>query len=71
MFLDRSTLEKRHPGVSLAGIPDEGAITMAVRVVDIAKATAVLGGRAAVKQANVVKVAPAEANGVILEFLQA
>ena len=71
VFLDRATLEKRHPGVALAGIPDEGAITMAVRVANVAKATEVLGGRAAVKQSSVVKVAPAEANGVILEFLQA
>jgi Glyoxalase-like domain len=71
VFLDRATLEKRHAGVSLAGIPAEGAITIAVKVADLAQAAKAVGSRAAVSDAGVVKVAPAEANGVILEFSQA
>jgi len=68
IFLDRATLEKRHPGVSLTGIPDEGAITMAVVVKDISKAKAAIGANCAVADTNVVKVAPSDANGVILEL---
>lgn len=68
VFLDRATLEKRHPGVSLAGIPDEGAITIALRVGDVGAAAKAVGARAAVKTHDVVKIAPSEANGVILEF---
>lgn len=68
VFLDRATLERRHPGVPLAGIPDEGAVTLSVAVADIAKAKAALGARSAVATDRVAKVAPADANGVILEF---
>ena len=68
VFLDRANLERRHPGVSLAGIPEEGAITIAVRVADAGAAAKAVGPRAIVKAPGVVKVAPAEANGVILEF---
>lgn len=70
VFLDRATLEKRHPGVSLAGIPDEGAITIALTVADAKSAAAAVGAKAAVKSPKVVKVAPAEANGVILELAE-
>ena len=68
IFLDRTALERRHQGVSLAGIPDEGAVTIAVRVADAGAAAKAVGPRAVVKTPGVVKVAPAEANGVILEF---
>ena len=68
VFLDRAALERRHPGVSLAGIPAEGAITIALRVRDAAAAAKAVGPRAVVKAPGVVKVAPADANGVILEF---
>ncbi len=68
VFLDRTTLEKRHPGVSLAGVPDEGAITISVVVSDLARAKAAVGAKLAVATANSVKVAPVEANGVILEL---
>ena len=70
VFLDRATLEKRHPGVSLAAIPDEGAITISLRVADVAAAAKAAGARAAIKTSNAVKIAPADANGVILEFKQ-
>ena len=68
VFLDRATLEKRHPGVPLAGIPDEGGMTLALKVADVAAAAKAVGARAAVKTTTHVKIAPAEANGVILEF---
>ena len=68
VFLDRAALERRHPGVSMTGIPAEGAVTIAVRVTDAAAAAKAVGPRAVVKAPGVVKVAPAEANGVILEF---
>jgi hypothetical protein len=68
VFLDRAMLEKRHPGVSLAGIPDEGAITMSVVVKDISKAKAAIGAKCAFATANNVKVAPVDANGVLLEL---
>lgn len=66
VFLDRATLEKRHPGVSLAGVPDETAITIALTVTDAKAAAKAVGSKAAVVDAGTVKVAPAEANGVIL-----
>lgn len=70
VFLDRATLERRHPGVSLAGIPDEGAITIALTVDNAEAAAAAIGTKVAVKGPKVVKVAPAEANGVILELAE-
>lgn len=68
VFLDRATLERRHAGVPLAGIPEEGGITIAVRVANLDRAAEAVGARAAVTTTDVVKVAPANANGVILEF---
>lgn len=70
VFLDRQTLEKRHSGVSLAGIPDEGAITIALTVDDAKAAARAVGAKVATKGAKFAKVAPAEANGVILEFCE-
>ncbi len=71
VFLDRDTLAARHPGVSLAGIPDEGAITIALTVADAKAAAQAVGSKACVTSATIVKVAPAEANGVILELAEA
>ena len=68
VFLDRATLERRHAGVPLANLPDEGCVTLAIWVADLAKAKNAIGARAAAATAQAVKVAPAEANGVILEF---
>lgn len=68
VFLDRKTLEGRHPGVPLDGIPDETAITLALTVTDIGAAAAAVGDKAAVVEDRVVKVAPGDANGVILEL---
>ena len=68
IFLDRATLAKRHPGVPLDGLPEEGGVTLALRVADIALAAITIGSKACVASATAVKVAPAEANGVILEL---
>jgi hypothetical protein len=46
-------------------------VTLALAVESAAKAAAALGSRAAAKTARSVKVEPAEANGVILEFAEA
>jgi hypothetical protein len=70
VFLDRATLAKRHPGVPLAGVPDETAITIALTVTDAKAAAKAVGAKAAIVTDKVVKVAPAEANGVILELAQ-
>lgn len=71
VFLDRATLERRHPGVPLVGVPDETAITIALAVTDAKAAAKAVGPKAAVVDARTVKVPPAEANGVILELAQA
>jgi catechol 2,3-dioxygenase-like lactoylglutathione lyase family enzyme len=70
VFLDRATLEKRHPGVPLDGIPEETAITLALTVNDAKAAATAIGAKAAVVEPRMVKVAPAQANGVILELAQ-
>lgn len=68
VFLDRTMLAARHPGVSIAGLPEEGGVTIALRVEDIAAARRVLGSKVAASEPGVVKVAAADANGVILEL---
>ena len=71
VFLDRATLEKRHAGVPLDGLPLEGGVTLALRVSDIGAARKVLGDRATAVAPGVLNVAPRHANGVILELAQA
>ena len=68
IFLDRATLERRHPGVPLAGLPEEGAVTLALRVGDDEAMAKALAARACVKEPGLLKIAPAEASGVILEL---
>ncbi len=70
VFLDRATLAARHPGVSLDGVPDEGAVTIALTVHDAKAAAKAVGGKAAIVADKVVKVAPAQASGVLLELAQ-
>ncbi|MBS0242908.1 MAG: VOC family protein [Proteobacteria bacterium] len=70
VFLDQATLERRHPGVSLSGVPDEGAVTIALRVADAKAAADSVGPKAAIRDASTVKVAPRDANGVLLVFSQ-
>jgi len=69
VFLDRVMLERRHPGVPLGTLPAQAGITIAVRVADLAAARRVLGAKVATSSDRSVKVAPAEANGVILELI--
>lgn len=68
VFLDKATLGRRHPGVPIDSLPDEGGVTIALRASDVAAARRVLGSKACVADAQSVKVAPREANGVILEL---
>ena len=68
VFLDRATLAKRHPRVPLDSLPEEGGVTLALRVGDLAAARKAVGAKACVADASAIKVAPAEANGVILEL---
>jgi hypothetical protein len=68
VFLDRAMLSRRHPGVPIDSLPDEGGVTIALRAADVAAARRVLGARACFSDATVVKVAPGDANGVILEL---
>ncbi len=70
VFLDRAMLEARHPGVSLAGLPDEGAVVLALRVEDAEKAAIALGAMGQLTEPGVVKVAPQVTNGVMLVFTE-
>ena len=67
VFLDRGMLERRHPGVPLAGIPHEGAAALVLGAADLDAAARALG-RAALTSGDAVRVAPAQANGVVLAF---
>jgi Glyoxalase-like domain len=68
VFLDRATLARRHPGVALDSLPAEGGVTIALRVADLVAAKRAVGAKACVADAKLIKVAPADANGVILEM---
>lgn len=68
VFLDRATLARRHEGIAIDGLPEEGAVTLGLGCRDDKAAARAIGARAAVVRDGIVKVAPAEANGAILEF---
>lgn len=73
VFLDRAGLEKRHPGVSLAGLPEEGAAALALQVGDLAAAARAVGAAGVAGDRNgkkTVTVAPTGANGVMLELIE-
>ena len=70
VFVDRARLLARHPNVPLAGLPDEGAVVLSLRVADAAKTTAALAGAGIASGAGVVKVPPFLANGVLIEFAE-
>jgi Glyoxalase-like domain len=65
-FVDRATLAARHAGVALAGLPDEGAVTLVLKVSDLAAASAAVQAAGGVAGDGRVTVPPAQANGVIL-----
>ena len=68
VFLDRATLAKRHPGIALEGLGEEGAAAMIIKAKSLAAAAKAVStaGRAS---ADRVTVPPAEANGVLLAFV--
>ena len=68
VFVDRARLLARHPGVPLAQLPDEGAVVLSLRVRDVSKTRAALTGVGISTAADVIKVPPAFANGVLIEF---
>lgn len=70
VFLDRPTLQKRHPGVGLEGLPEEGGVALVLRVARAEAAAEVLGGRGVMVGPGVLNVPPKFANGVILELVE-
>lgn len=70
VFLDRAALAARYPGLDLPGLPEEGPVTLAVRVADRAAAARCLAaaGVAGSEGPGGLAVAPASAHGVILAF---
>ena len=70
VFVDRARLEARHPGVALDGLPNEGAVVLSLRIEDADKTAAALQGIGVATGPGVVKVPPARANGVLVEFAE-
>lgn len=70
VFLDHATLEKRHPGVPLDGLPGEGGVTLSLRVANADAAKSAVGGRGVTTKPGSITVPPRYANGVILELAQ-
>ena len=70
VFVDRAQLQSRHAGVPLDGLPDEGAVVLSLRVEDADKTAAALAGAGITTSPGVVKVPPARANGVLIEFAE-
>jgi len=68
VFLDRQAFERRHSGLPLEGLPDEGAVALSLRVDDAGKTAAALGTKGTTVAPGIVKVPPAYANGVLIEF---
>lgn len=71
VFVDKARLAARHLGVPLTALPSEGAVVLTLRVKDIAKCAAALGGIGIKTAPGVIKVPPAKANGVLVEFVGA
>lgn len=69
-FLDRQTLRKRHPGIALDGLPEEGGVALVLRVAKAEAAAEALGGRGVMVGPGVLNVPPKFANGVILELVE-
>jgi hypothetical protein len=70
VFVNRAMLEARHPGVSLTGLPKEGAVVLALRVEDADQTGKALGALGRTTEPGVVKVAPQHANGVVIVFAE-
>jgi hypothetical protein len=67
IFLDRAALARRHPGVSLAGLPAEGAVGLRIGVADAAAAAKAVGAAGIVGEGTVT-VPPSAATGVMITF---
>ncbi|BAT61194.1 hypothetical protein GJW-30_1_03751 [Variibacter gotjawalensis] len=68
IFLTRKTLEARHPGVPLDGMPKSGAVSLILVAGDLNAAQKAIGADA-VKTPHAICVPPAKANGVLLGFI--
>jgi catechol 2,3-dioxygenase-like lactoylglutathione lyase family enzyme len=69
VFLSRAQLEARHPGVSLAGLPADGAVALVLKVRDVKAAARATAAAGSIETARGVSVPPAAANGVLLVFV--
>lgn len=67
IFLERALLARRHPGVSLAGLPEEGAIGVRIGVADAAAAAKAVGA-AGVRGERSVTIPASAATGVMITF---
>ncbi|MDB5412366.1 MAG: hypothetical protein JWR10_701, partial [Rubritepida sp.] len=65
VFLDRAMLAARHPGISLDGVPEEGAAALVLATRDLAGAARALG----VAPGATVGVAASRATGLLLRFI--
>jgi hypothetical protein len=67
IFLDQATLARRHPGISFAGLPEEGAIGLRIAVADAAAAAQAVGS-AGIRGERTVTVPASAATGVMITF---
>jgi len=67
-LLDRQAMARRHPGVTLDGLPVEGPVGLVLEVADLA-AAASCAGSTALRAAGSVTVPPQSATGVILTMV--
>jgi catechol 2,3-dioxygenase-like lactoylglutathione lyase family enzyme len=65
LFLGRDALARRHPGIALDGLPEEGAAALVLGTDDLAAAGRALG----VAPGATVAVPAARANGLLLRFV--
>jgi hypothetical protein len=67
VFMTRDQLSARYPGVSLAGLPERGAVGLVIAA-DLTKSEKALGA-AALRSGASFCVPPAAANGTLLAFV--
>jgi hypothetical protein len=68
VFLTAAQLAARYSGLDLAGLAEEGPVTLAIRVADRAAAAGCVAGVGAVEGPYGIAVPPAAAHGIILAF---
>jgi hypothetical protein len=68
VFLTKDQLARRYPDVALAGLPERGGAGLVIATGDIAAAEKATGN-SGVRSGGSVIVAPAAANGVLLDFV--